>query len=178
MFPKLFASKPEIFGGDVSLVVKHAFLPGVGLTGVVDVHAAVVSGELVHQFAENGKVADDTGVIFKQDFSVFKNGFSENENTVDVGADGRVDIHRVLEGENVPHFPVTSSFVQALLQFRIEYLCTVGAIVAKDDGPRIVHFLLCNFLAFDKLFQLFFVVAVKHKGFRKYLRDYDLKKEK
>ena len=73
MFPKLFASKPEIFGGDVGLVVKHAFLPGVGLTGGVDVHAAVVSGELVHQFAENGKVADDTGVIFKQDFSVFEN---------------------------------------------------------------------------------------------------------
>jgi len=168
VFPKLFASKPEIFWGDVSLVVKHAFLPGVGLTGVVDVHAAVVSGELVHQFAENGKVANDTGVIFKQDFSVFENGFSENENTVDVGADGRVDIHCVLEGEDVPHLPVASSFVQALLQFGVEYLCAVGAVIAKDDSPRIVHFLLGYFLAFDKLFQLFFVVAVKHKRFGKH----------
>jgi hypothetical protein len=142
VFPKFSTPKPKIIRGKIRLVVKHAVLPSICLDGVVYVQTTVIGRQRIHELAKNVEIADHTRIIFVQGLSVFQNRFSQNENTVDVCSDSRVDIHRILQRENVEHIPVPSALVHPLLYFRVEYFGAICAIVTQDNCPRIVHFLL------------------------------------
>ena len=113
MVTSFFSKLPVVVGSELKvgylfcLEPEDTVGPFVALDLVVDVNARVVCGQFIHQLTKDLVVGDDTGKVLVKLFPVGLVGFSEDENTVNVGANDWSKVKDVLIGKDGQHVPVT-----------------------------------------------------------------------
>jgi len=105
--PKVGATDPEVFP-DCRLVPKHTILYLVGLYCIVQHETFIVFCACVHHFTEHIERGKDAKEGFVQLFSILDDVFPEDEDIVDVCAEGWGEVHHILHRQHEENLPVTT----------------------------------------------------------------------